>query len=39
MAIFRPDFFLPKDVFQPCYFCDSKVVDDLSVSSLSVETF
>ena len=31
IAVFRPDHFLPKDVYAKCDFCDSNVVNMLSV--------
>jgi hypothetical protein len=31
IAAFRPDHFLPKEVYAQCDFCDSDVVDMLSV--------
>jgi len=39
MAVFRPDHFLPKEVYAKCDFCDSNVVNMLSVCARPVYSF
>jgi hypothetical protein len=38
VAIFRPDHFLPREVYTKCDYCDSNVVNMLSVCNLNAST-